>query len=183
MTTQPNIRFPCFHWNFLLTIYTCINHILLISKPRRLFKTPKHFCETVQPWRSSQPKTKILQISWPISRFTQFIWRFFWETKLSSAFLKFSFFSWPLSDGGRWSMEVWVWRFQIIRFCWWVSNLGIGFVVQIYDLVVSDLVLVVGFVFGFSSSALRPLDFASTRIDYPYLWFRIWLLFIWACLY
>ena len=50
-------------------------------------------------------------------------------------------------------------------------------VVQIYDLVVSDLVLVVGFVFGFSSSAFRPLDFDSTRIDYPYLWFRIWLFF------
>ena len=31
---------------------------------------------------------------------------------------------------------------------------------------VSDLVLVVGFVFSFSGSALRPFDFASTRIDY-----------------
>ena len=41
----------------------------------------------------------------------------------------------------------------------------LGLIIQIYDLVVSDLVLVVGFVFGFSSSALRPLDFASTRID------------------
>ena len=58
-------------------------------------------------------------------------------------------------------------------------------VIQIYDLVVSDLVLVVsdlvlvvGFVFGFSSSALRPLDFASTRINYPYLWFRIWILLL-----
>ena len=50
-------------------------------------------------------------------------------------------------------------------------------VVQIYDLVVSDLILVVGFVFGFSGSTLRPLNFASTRIDYPYLWFRIWLFF------
>ena len=49
-------------------------------------------------------------------------------------------------------------------------------VVQIHDLVVLDLVLVVGFVFGFSGSALRPFDFASTRIDYLYLWFRIWLL-------
>ena len=45
----------------------------------------------------------------------------------------------------------------------------LGLVVQIYDLVVSDLVLVVGFVFGFSGSALRPFDFASTRIAYPYL--------------
>ena len=54
----------------------------------------------------------------------------------------------------------------------------LGLVVQIYDLVVSDLVLVVGFVFGFSGSALRPLDFASTRIDYSYLWFRIWLLLV-----
>ena len=54
----------------------------------------------------------------------------------------------------------------------------LGLVIQIYELVVSDLVLVVGFVFGFSSSALRPLDFASTRIDYPYLWFRIWLLLL-----
>ena len=45
----------------------------------------------------------------------------------------------------------------------------LGLVVQIYDLVVSDLVLVVGFVFGFSGSALRPLDFASTRIAYPNL--------------
>ena len=52
----------------------------------------------------------------------------------------------------------------------WDSSL----VVQIYDLAVSDLVLVVGFVFGFSGSTLRPLDFASTRIDYSYLWFRIW---------
>ena len=43
---------------------------------------------------------------------------------------------------------------------------------------VSDLILVVGFVFGFSGSALWPLDFASTRIDYPYLWFRIWLFFL-----
>ena len=51
-------------------------------------------------------------------------------------------------------------------------------VVQIYDLVFSDLVLVVGFVFGFSSLALRPLNFASTRIDYPYLWFWIWLLLL-----
>ena len=40
------------------------------------------------------------------------------------------------------------------------------------------LVLVVGFVFGFSSSALWPLDFASTRIDYPYLWFSIWHLLL-----
>ena len=40
-----------------------------------------------------------------------------------------------------------------------------GLVIQIYDLVVSDLVLGVGFVFGFSSSTLRPLNFASTRID------------------
>ena len=40
------------------------------------------------------------------------------------------------------------------------------------------LVLVVGFVFGFSGSTLRPLDFASTRIDYSYLWFRIWLLLL-----
>ena len=46
------------------------------------------------------------------------------------------------------------------------------------DLVVSDLVLVVGFVFGFSGSTLQPLDFASTRIDYPYLWFRIWHLLL-----
>ena len=46
------------------------------------------------------------------------------------------------------------------------------------DLVVSDLVLVVGFVFGFSGSTLRPLDFASTRIDYSYLWFSIWLLLL-----
>ena len=45
----------------------------------------------------------------------------------------------------------------------------LGLVVQIYDLVVSDLILVVGFVFGFSGSALRPLDFASTRIAYPNL--------------
>ena len=54
----------------------------------------------------------------------------------------------------------------------------LGLVVQIYDLVVSDLVLVVGFVFGLSGSTLRPLDFASTRIDYSYLWFRIWLLLV-----
>ena len=54
----------------------------------------------------------------------------------------------------------------------------LGLVVQIYDLVVSDLVLVVGFVFGFSGSTRRPLDFASTRIDYSYLWFRIWLLLL-----
>ena len=54
----------------------------------------------------------------------------------------------------------------------------LGLVVQIYDLVVSDLILVVGFVFGFSGSTLRPLNFASTRIDYPYLWFRIWLLLL-----
>ena len=52
-----------------------------------------------------------------------------------------------------------------------------GLVVLIYDLVVSDLVLVMGFVFVFSGSALRPLDFACTRINYPYLWFRIWLFF------
>ena len=123
---QPNIRFPCFHWNFLLTIYTCNNHILLISKPWRPSKTLKHFCTTIQPWRS-QLRTKILQISWPISGFTQFIWRFFWETKLSSTFLKFSFFSGTLLDGGCWLMEVWVWRFQIVRFCWWVSDLGFGF--------------------------------------------------------
>ena len=54
----------------------------------------------------------------------------------------------------------------------------LGLVIQIYDLVVSDLVLVVGFVFGFSGLAFQPLDFASTRIDYPYLWFRIWLLLL-----
>ena len=54
----------------------------------------------------------------------------------------------------------------------------LGLVIQIYDLVVLDLVLVVGFVFGFSGSTLRPLDFASTRIDYSYLWFRIWLLLL-----
>ena len=54
----------------------------------------------------------------------------------------------------------------------------LGLVIQIYDLVVSDLVLVVGFVLGFSSSTLRPLDFATTRIDYTYLWFRIWLLLL-----
>ena len=54
----------------------------------------------------------------------------------------------------------------------------LGLVVQIYDLVVSDLVLVLCFVFGFSGSTLRPLDFASTRIDYSYLWFRIWLLLL-----
>ena len=53
-----------------------------------------------------------------------------------------------------------------------------GLVVLIYDLVVSDLVLVMGFVFGFSGSALRPLDFDCTRINYPYLWFRIWLLLL-----
>ena len=53
-----------------------------------------------------------------------------------------------------------------------------GLVVLIYDLVVSDLVLVMGFVFGFSGSALRPLDFACTRINHPYLWFRIWLLLL-----
>ena len=58
----------------------------------------------------------------------------------------------------------------------WIWDLGL--VVQIYDLVVSDLVLVLGFVLGFSSSALWPLDFDSTRIDYPYLWFRIWLLLL-----
>ena len=54
-------------------------------------------------------------------------------------------------------------------FCWQVSDLGFGF---------GRLVLVVGFVFGFSGSTLRPLDFASTRIDYSYLWFRIWLLLL-----
>ena len=54
----------------------------------------------------------------------------------------------------------------------------LGLVVQIYDLVVLDLVLVRGFVFGFSGSTLRPLNFASTRINYPYLWFRIWLLLL-----
>ena len=58
----------------------------------------------------------------------------------------------------------------------WIWDLGL--VIQIYDLVVLDLVLVVGFVFHFSGSALQPLDFASTRIDYPYLWFRIWLLLL-----
>lgn len=45
----------------------------------------------------------------------------------------------------------------------------LGLVVQIYDLVVLDLVLVVGFVFGFSGSALRPPNFTFNRIDYPYL--------------
>ena len=75
---------------------------------------------------------------------------------------------------------------------WWRSGFGgfkssgfvdgfqiwdLGLVVQIYDLVVSNLILVVGFVFGFSGSTLRPLNFASTRIDYPYLWFRIWVFF------
>ena len=60
----------------------------------------------------------------------------------------------------------------------WIWDLGL--VIQIYDLVVSDLVLVVGFAFGFSGSALRPLDFASTRINYPYLWFRIWLFFFFS---
>ena len=39
---------------------------------------------------------------------------------------------------------------------------------------VLNLVLVV----GFSGSTFRPLNFASTRIDYSYLWFRIWLLLL-----
>ena len=34
----------------------------------------------------------------------------------------------------------------------------LGLVIQIYDLVVSDLVLAVGFVFGFFGSTLQPLD-------------------------
>ena len=39
---------------------------------------------------------------------------------------------------------------------------------------VLNLVLVV----GFSGSTFRPLNFASTRIDYSYLWFTIWLLLL-----
>ena len=40
----------------------------------------------------------------------------------------------------------------------------LGLVVHIYDLVVSDLVLVVGFVFGFSGSTLWPLDLLPLQL-------------------
>ena len=65
--------------------------------------------------------------------------------------------------------------FRLLGFAVGFRIWDLGLVVQIYDLVVLDLVLVVGFVFGFSGLTLRPLNFASTRIDYSYLWFRIWL--------
>ena len=68
--------------------------------------------------------------------------------------------------------------FRLLRFADEFRIWDLGLVVQIYDLVVLDLVLVVGFVFGFSSLTLWPLDFASTRIVYSYLWFRIWLLLL-----
>ena len=68
--------------------------------------------------------------------------------------------------------------FRLLGFAVGFQIWDLGLVVQIYNLVVSDLVLVVGFVFGFSGSTLWPLNFASTRIDYSYLWFRIWLLLL-----
>ena len=68
--------------------------------------------------------------------------------------------------------------FRLLGFAVEFQIWDLGLVVQIYDLVVLDLILVVGFVFGFSGLRLRPLNFASTRIDYSYLWFRIWLLLL-----